>query len=70
MTYINELRAEVQNNAQKKVMEKAVLDHAVNELTSVNSNLQEQLRSAFEANDRLKKRLRDAGLDDGLEDGE
>ena len=70
VTYINELRAQVAQNGQNKSMEKAVLDQAVQELTSVNSSLQEQLRSTIEENERLKKTIKDLGGDESAESGD
>ena len=67
VTYINELRAQVTNNGERKQMEKAVLDQAVRELTIVNGDLQGQLRGLLEENDRLKKKVRDLGGDGALE---
>jgi transcriptional regulator CBF1 len=64
VSYINELRAQVADNGHKKVMEKAVLETAVHELTAVNGSLQEQLRNQSEENDRLRKKLKDLGVDE------
>ena len=51
-------------------MEKTILEQAVNELTTVNANLQDQLKSTLEENERLRKRNRELGGDDALDDEE
>lgn len=68
VVYINELKSQVTENNQKKIMEKAVLEQALQEFQELNTSMSSQLKSALQENDLLKRRLKDAGVD-GESDG-
>ena len=58
VTYINDLKARDSVTVEKKVLEKVVLEQAVNELQEVNNSLQQKLREQMEENDRLREKVR------------
>jgi hypothetical protein len=57
VTYINELKQREDTAGEKKVLEKVVLEQAVQELMTRNEDLQNELRRFHKENELLKKRV-------------
>jgi len=63
VSYILHLKSTQDDTIEKRTMEKVVMDQALSELSSSNEELRASLKHAWTENERLRNKLREAGLE-------